>query len=207
MSNPIAKAELKDKILSIALPLFKAEGIKSVTVDEIANRAQISKRTLYELYGNKEDLLLACIKRDEELLSLRMAEFVSRSEDEMDILFHFLRLKMREGKKLNKSFITDIQKYRKVVRYLDSNRNRNREYALEFIAKGVEHGFFLERFNYEIIMRFGDAIMQYIMESKMYDQYPMHTIFENYLTLMLRGFCTDKGLKRMEAFAKSVEAE
>ena len=48
------RQELKEKILITAVELFHKNGIKSVKMDDIANELKISKRTLYEIYSNKE---------------------------------------------------------------------------------------------------------------------------------------------------------
>ena len=57
---------LKIKILDTSLPLFKKLGVKAVKMDDIASILTISKRTLYEIYDNKEQLLFECIKREKE---------------------------------------------------------------------------------------------------------------------------------------------
>ena len=51
------KEGLKEKILSTAMAAFYKNGIRAVKMNDIANALSISKRTLYELYKNKEDLL------------------------------------------------------------------------------------------------------------------------------------------------------
>ena len=58
------RAALKGKILDKALQLFFANGIRAVKMDDIAKSLSISKRTLYELYDNKEILLFECLKKN-----------------------------------------------------------------------------------------------------------------------------------------------
>lgn len=60
------RIELPEKILNIAMQEFLHRGIKSVKMDDIANLSGISKRTLYEIYSNKEELLLECVRKHEE---------------------------------------------------------------------------------------------------------------------------------------------
>jgi len=45
---------------------FLHKGVKSVKMDDIANALAISKRTLYEIYSNKEELLLEAVHIHEE---------------------------------------------------------------------------------------------------------------------------------------------
>lgn len=48
------RKEIKEKILQLATTMFFQHGIRKVKMDDIANHLKISKRTLYELYQNKE---------------------------------------------------------------------------------------------------------------------------------------------------------
>lgn len=52
--------ETRAKIIESATDLFKKQGCKRITMDNIANELHISKRTLYEHFETKEDLLMGC---------------------------------------------------------------------------------------------------------------------------------------------------
>ena len=52
----------KAKIVETALQMFNGRGIRSVTMDDIASAMHMSKRTLYETFANKEELLSECLK-------------------------------------------------------------------------------------------------------------------------------------------------
>ena len=53
-----SRLHLRDLIIDTAMSMFKQRGIKSVTMDELSSRMGISKRTLYELFEDKETLLV-----------------------------------------------------------------------------------------------------------------------------------------------------
>ena len=59
------RQELRERILATAMNEFYTKGIKAVKMDDIAKRLSISKRTLYEIYQNKEELLLEGMKASE----------------------------------------------------------------------------------------------------------------------------------------------
>ena len=63
--------EEKTNFLSKATQLFIENGAKSVTMDEIAKEFGISKKTLYQKYKNKEELL-------EEVLKYKLQEVIER---------------------------------------------------------------------------------------------------------------------------------
>ena len=51
------KAELRERIIMTATEAFTLKGIKCITMDDIAAALGISKRTLYEVFADKESLL------------------------------------------------------------------------------------------------------------------------------------------------------
>jgi AcrR family transcriptional regulator len=52
---------VRDRILSAAMRTFMEHGFAAATTLEIATRAKVSKRELYALVGNKEQMLAACV--------------------------------------------------------------------------------------------------------------------------------------------------
>ena len=60
------KKELRGKLLTTAMEEFASRGIKAVKMDDIAAKLGISKRTMYEIYSTKEDILLEGILKHDE---------------------------------------------------------------------------------------------------------------------------------------------
>jgi len=58
MSSPLS---VRDRILHAAMELFVERGFAETTTLEIASRARVSKRELYALVGNKDEILAVCI--------------------------------------------------------------------------------------------------------------------------------------------------
>ena len=61
--NDNGKAEQKDRILSYAIENFSRNGIRNVKMDDIASDLGISKRTLYQLFKDKENRRVLQIQR------------------------------------------------------------------------------------------------------------------------------------------------
>src|SRR6266566_2638293 len=57
------KAEMQERILATTDRLFYEQGIRAVGVDTVAAEAGISKRTLYNYYPSKDDLIVAYLSR------------------------------------------------------------------------------------------------------------------------------------------------
>ena len=102
------REELKQKILYTAMSLFKEKGIKAVRMDDIATKMVISKRTLYEIYSNKEDLLYECIKNDNEILMKKITDYASMAENEMAVVAFFIRTKLKDLGSINPLFFSEM---------------------------------------------------------------------------------------------------
>ena len=75
-------SDLKQRVIETSFALFLRHGIKSITMDYIASQVGISKRTLYELFKDKDQLLLECLtwnRREIEKMSLEVAQKVDNA--------------------------------------------------------------------------------------------------------------------------------
>ena len=57
------RQELKERILELAMQEFSLRGLRDIKMDDMAHKLRISKRTLYEIYADKESLLLEGLQR------------------------------------------------------------------------------------------------------------------------------------------------
>ena len=102
--------ELKDRIIEEAGKLFTRHGIKKISMDEIASNLGISKRTIYQNFIDKEDLLIHYIRHIEQMQREYLKDL---SKNEHTVVHVFLRtIEMhREFDFFNVRFSDDIDKY------------------------------------------------------------------------------------------------
>lgn len=196
----VYRENLKTKILDTSMLLFKQKGIMAVKMDDIATEMGISKRTLYEIYSNKEDLLYECVKYDSEKMTHQMQVYAEKAENEMDVIAFFLKTKLKDLGTINPKFFLDTQKYERIVAFLQEHNEKQRANSYIFMKKGIERGFFRDDINYDIVHRMSDASMNYVMQTKMYRKYSLKEIFHTFIKVYLRGCCTSKGLDYLEKF-------
>lgn len=182
------------------MTLFKEKGIKAVRMDDIATAMAISKRTLYEIYSNKEDLLFECLRNENETLTRKIAEYAMSAENEMAVVAYFIKLRLRDLGSINPLFFTEMEKYGRILAFFKRNSEKQAARSQEFMRKGIEHGFFRDDLNYDIINRMGDAAMNYVMRTRLYEKYKLNEIFHTFVIVFLRGCCTEKGLKYLDEF-------
>ncbi|GAA4849652.1 TetR/AcrR family transcriptional regulator [Saccharopolyspora rosea] len=83
----LSRAERERQILAVAEEVFAAEGYQATSMDEIAQRVGLSKPMLYEYFGSKEGLLLACLEKAKREL-LEATTTAAAGADSAERLLH-----------------------------------------------------------------------------------------------------------------------
>ena len=194
---------LKGKILDTAMTLFAKNGIKAVKMDDIARALNISKRTIYELYENKEVILFEGIKRYNQRREEEMSQFVKGNTNVMDIILNVYKVKVEEFRFTNPLFYDDLEKYPDVMAYLEKSRDKNRKELIAFLNKGVKEGYFREDINNDLVTILFDSIGQLFLQKRLYARFSIESVLNNIMFISLRGICTIKGIEVLDNFLKS----
>ena len=196
-----ARRELKEKIIEAAGLLFAEHGIRGITMDDIAASFGISKRTLYEVFADKETLLIECIRRDMEQENEYMKQ-ISKSCNVLEILLKRYQRSIERYHATSKRFFEDLQKYPRAYEFLKKSNNRSTEDAVSFFREGVRQGFFREDTNFPIVNHLVRAQMDILMESDLCKTYPFLDVYESIMFTFLRGISTPKGAIALDEFIR-----
>ena len=194
---------LKGKILDTAMTLFAKNGIKAVKMDDIARALNISKRTIYELYENKEVILFEGIKRYNQRREEEMSQFVKGNANVMDIILNVYKAKVEEFRYTSPLFYDDLEKYPDVMAYLEKSRDKNRKELIAFLNKGVKEGYFREDINNDLVTILFDSIGRLFLQKRLYARFSIESVLNNIMFISLRGICTIKGIEVLDNFLKS----
>lgn len=178
---------------------FKLKGVRSVKMDDIAQKLSISKRTLYEIYKNKQELLLEGVRagerlRDEQLSAIANGE----GKGAIDIIMEFYRIQINSLVNVNPIFFEDVKKFKVVMDYIRERHLIHQQNGLTFLKRGVEDGYFRDDVDYELISQLAEKISEFVMSSRMYNDYSLEHVFRNIILLFFRGFSTPKGIEVMD---------
>lgn len=200
------RKDLKGRILSVAMQQFFTKGVKAVKMDDIAKSLSISKRTLYEIYKDKEELLLEGIIEREDNYDAMMDRFSKKpGVTVMDILFEFFRRQVEAYRHVCLCFYEDVHKYPAVMECLSQRHNQRKENSEVFFLRGVEEGYFRADIDYKVVLEIGDLLMSEIMAKQLYRKFDMMTILHSFVILFIRGFCTRKGADKLESILKKLD--
>ena len=196
------KKLLKGRILETAMKAFAERGVEAVRMDDVAQMLGISKRTLYEIYRDKEELLYQGVMHFDQEAKKSMNAFIQQASSVMDIILEAYQRRVLRTGTVNPLFYEDIQKYPKVTDYLNKEREHAYDQFLGFLQRGVREGYFRDDINYELVAQMFNAINTFVMTQHLLSRYSIQQVFANMLLIPLRGFCTKKGLQVIDKSIK-----
>ncbi|MDR3093888.1 MAG: TetR/AcrR family transcriptional regulator [Bacteroidales bacterium] len=191
----------KERIIATAKELFQQVGLKNATMDDIAKQAGISKRTIYENFKDKEEILVACIEN-------HVAEnkcFAKGVFEKSDNVLEAVLVLVKQGSELAQAhkfiLMEEIKRYypavhkNLVVGYGDEKIKG----MTDFIKKGMNEGVFRKDMNPEIVAVILHRQQESIsLNNRNLETFSFLEIFENMVVFYLRGLCTPKGLTILE---------
>jgi AcrR family transcriptional regulator len=192
----------KEYIIELTTKLFLKHGVKSVTIGEIVKELRTSKRTLYNHFIDKTDLMQACIENYLANIRSYNDEIINNSTNAIEAMGHIHHhiLKTEDNASLN--FHRDILKYYPSI--LKDSYEKHREFAfreLLFLAKwGVKEGYFRPELDSVVVMK---AVQTLLKLCSNINKFPSSEFSKNRLTASiiipyLRGLCTEKGIKEVD---------
>ncbi len=199
--------EVRNHVIEVALKAFHTKGIKNVTMDDIAHSLCMSKRTLYQMFADKEDLLLACVKAHSDK---REAMFCNLSEKSVNVLEFILTLfaeNIKEAQEINVDFYAEILKYPKVVDFFNQKQKMQENDAVEFLTKGIEQGYFREGINFHIVYNQLSEGINTLLRNEVLASYSKLEVFKNTVILYIRGCSTLKGIEMIDRFIEKHKSD
>lgn len=194
------RAELRERILVTATEAFASKGIKSITMDDIAAALGISKRTLYEVFSDKESLLKECILKAQSDREAYLQEVYEQSHNVLEVILAVFQKSIEVFHQTNKRFFEDIKKYPKVYNMMKERSESDSEKTMSFFMLGVEQGIFRSDVNFAIVNLLVREQFDVLLNTDVCNEYSFIEVYESIMFTYIRGISTEKGAKVLEDF-------
>lgn len=196
---------MRQRIIDKAGQLFCQNGIKNVSMDEIASSLGISKRTIYEIFKDKEEILTASYLQSRNEHEKEFLEIVNSSNNVIDIFLKIIDLH-KNSPIPNIKFYEDINKYYpKIYELVNEDFKKKNVFFVDFFKKGIEEGMFRENLNIEAAAFLVDE-STFIYFRSLYMENPPYSFKELFLTMIVnfvRGISTEKGIQIVDEYLKN----
>ena len=189
--------EIRDRILVRSNELFMKRGAKSISMDDIARDLGISKKTIYQYFSNKEELVIE-VSKSHFAQEIEICEEIARNSDNaVEELMKVMQMSLKSFKELNPSLIFDIQKYYpKAWEHFESYKNGYVfEKLRDNIEQGIEQGFYRKDINVDIVARMRIAQIDSSLNPTYFplDKFDFSEIQIQLMEIYILGIATDKG--------------
>lgn len=178
--------------------VFVAHGLKAVTMDDMAKRLNVSKKTLYKYVKNRKELVYKStvfhIAKDKESVEAILA----KNLDPISELHEIAQFVLLTISQINPKVHYDLEHY-----FTDSwelideyfNGFLHTTY-LNNLLKGRDSGFYRDDFNPEIVAKIFTSKMDLVWDAKVFnpEKYPFGEVYLEYLLYHLRSIVSNKGM-------------
>ena len=193
---------LRVKIVEIAGEMFKQYGFKAVKMDVVAQKLCISKRTLYEIFPNKEEIIMEAVKmnflHDREMYENSMRN----NNDLMDVIIELLSMHINEAKTNSPLLLEELENYPRVLEFIKNHRKENKDRVHEFMEKGQKEGYFMNNINVDLVYEIVNSFIDAIFQKALYKKYSPSDIHYTTLMMGMRGICTRKGIEKLDELCR-----
>lgn len=194
------RAELRERIVVAAMEAFRSKGIKSITMDDIAAALGISKRTLYEVFSDKESLLKECILKAQGDRDKYLQQVYEESHNVLEVILAVFQKSIEMFHQTNKRFFEDIKKYPRVYEMMRARQDSDSEKTMSFFKVGVDQGIFRSDVNFAIVNMLVREQFDVLLNTDICNEYPFIEVYESIMFTYIRGISTEKGAKVLEDF-------
>lgn len=195
--------ETKQRIIEKSSRLFLQYGIRSVSMDEIASNAGVSKKTIYQYFKDKNSLVEQVV---DEILNIEITTCENGKSAKKNVVeegFAGIEKISNFFNNLNPTILFDLKKYHpsayeKFLNYKDSYMYKTMKST---ILWGIQDGLFREDINIDIIARFRvESILITLLPEFHLDKYSLTEIHKEFFYLFLYGMSTKKGYELINRY-------
>lgn len=192
---------MRDKILIAAVDLFLNFGFKSITMDDLANKLGISKKTIYLHFENKTTLVEASALHVFNEISYGIDCICELGKNPIEEIYDIKNFVMEHLKDEKSSPQYQLQKYYPKI-YLTLRQKQfevMHDCVRENLNRGIELELYRSTINIEFISRIYFNSMLAIKNKDLFPEKILtkKELMENFLEYHLRGICTPLGLETL----------
>ena len=180
-------------------------GIRSITMDEIATQLGISKKTIYQFFTDKDDMVSAVIEQEIAKNEMECIDFRDKSENAVHQIFLALESLEEMLKYMNPLMLYDLEKHH--PRSFKKLKEYKYQFLYRMIAENLQAGIADELYrpemNVDIVAkgRIESSFLVFNVDIFPHNKYRVSELSYELAMLFLHGIVTVKGKKLIEKYS------
>lgn len=190
---------IREKIQKGAEDLFMRYGVRSISMDDIARHLSVSKKTLYQHFADKEDIVTVTCKAHLERDAEQFQAIRSTSRNAIEELVQLSTCLKRNLQDMNPTLLFDLQKYHPKAwnLWVDYKNKFIRESVVRNLKQGIEEGYFRPEIDPEVIAAVRLELVQLAFNEEIFprERFRMPEVHMQIFEHFVFGLLTEKGRK------------
>lgn len=199
--------DIREKILEGTEMLFTRYGIRSVSMDDIARHLSVSKKTLYQHFADKDELVYRMSERYLTRTSKNYDEIKNTSSNSVEELSRIAVRMKQDFESINPSMLFDLQKFHSKAWSLYNQHKLDviSQSVEQNIVQGIRDGLFRSDLNPNVLARLRIAMLESGFNDNIFprEQFNFIEVQSQIFELFVYGMCTDKGRKLYQQYIKN----
>jgi len=191
-----------ERIIQGGEELFLTAGIKSVTMDDIARHLGMSKKTIYQFFKDKNELVIALVKKKLKEDEDQMADIISKSGNVIEEMINMMKCSEEIFSRINPIVIHDMQKYHPDAwkQFQDFKSGVLVHTLEELLTKGIKQGYIRPEIDVRMlaIMRVNQVELGFNTMIFPIAEFNTWTVQQQFNEHFNYGVCTLKGYKLLD---------
>jgi AcrR family transcriptional regulator len=187
------------KILGASAELFRQYGFKTITMDDIARRAGVSKKTLYQHFANKNEVVRETMIWFMDRMIHSCRELCADTENAVAAMVQMIELFGEARRNTNPKTLVELQRYHPEAYevFRDYLMKHDVEMIRTNILQGIADGLYRPELNADLLARYYIETSLLIFQPSLlvHDLFDLRTLHREVAELFLYGIMTPKGEK------------
>lgn len=192
------------KILNAGIELFRQYGFKTITMDDIARNAGISKKTLYQHFSNKGEVVNETVAWYKGTITDHCCKAMEESENAIEAMVRVMSMFDQVNRKMNPLAMLELERFfpETFKEFKESMLAKDVEQVRMNMERGISEGLYRPEINPEFMARYRmelSLIMYHsnlLINDRVDLQFVGHEINEHFLY----GIMTPKGEKLYQKY-------
>ncbi|MBK7850876.1 MAG: TetR/AcrR family transcriptional regulator [Bacteroidetes bacterium] len=201
----------EDRILDTSKELFFRHGIKSITMDDIAHKLGMSKKTIYQYYADKNAILSSLMISELKSQIREMQEIRKNSENSIDEMLQSMSCMSKNFSKMNPTLFYDLQKYHSSAwgHFKNFKEKELTGFVEENLRRGIKSELYRKDLKVKTLarLRLEEVELGFNTEAFPHEQFNISEVQVALLEHFLYGVVTLKGYKLINKYRKIQDEE
>ncbi len=195
---------MENRILFKARDLMTRNGVKHITMDDIASQLGISKKTIYQFYKDKDALVMAVVNFELEEQALKCQRTQDMADNAVHEMFMILEDIQQMFKNMNPMTMNELAKYypEAFLRIQNHKDEFMHKIIKTNLIKGIEQGVYRKEIDPEIlsIYRLETSFVPFNAQLYPYSKFDIAKVTLQIIENFIYGVMSIKGIEFMEKY-------